>query len=218
MTAAMHEWGADPDRAALAVLTVHGRGQDPSFMEETARRLGPVPVRFFAPEAEGNTWYPLSFLEPAERNEPALSRSLRVLDSAVDTLAGAGFPAERVVLWGFSQGACLASHLALTAPRAFAGLVLFTGGYIGTSPPAVAGGGPLRGVPTVMRSIEHDPWVPRYRVDETADLLRRAGARVDLRVDEGDEHIITDEACAAATTLLTTVANGSAGTAAGHAT
>lgn len=206
MMPSLLEWGAPVDRAELAVLAVHGRGQDPAFMRETARRFGAAPVRFYAPEAEGNTWYPLSFLEPAERNQPALDRSLRTVETCLDRLVQAGFDSGRAVLWGFSQGACLLSHLILTAPRRVAGLVLFTGGYIGTAPPPVPGEGALHGVPAVVRSIEDDPWVPRHRVEDTAALLRRAGAEVDLRVDPGTEHVITDEACAAATGLLTAVA------------
>src|SRR5690606_41092010 len=128
-----------------AVLAVHGRGQDAAFMAEPSRRFGPAPVRFFAPQAEGNTWYPLSFLEPIERTEPALSRSLGVLESSLDARDEAGFPPGRVVLWGFSQGACLAAQLMLTSPRALAGLVLFTGGCIGTTPPPLPQGDRLRG-------------------------------------------------------------------------
>lgn len=205
MSAPLQEWGAAVDRAEVAVLTVHGRGQDPAFMRETSARFGPAPVRFFAPEAEGNTWYPLSFLEPADRNEPALGRSLQVLEDAFAQVARAGFDARRTVLWGFSQGACLVSQLILAAPRPVAGLVLFTGGYIGTEPPGPEEGS-LQGVPAVVRSIEHDPWVPRDRVEATTELLRRAGADVDHRIDPGDEHIITDEACRTATELLTATA------------
>ncbi|MDS0134522.1 phospholipase [Amycolatopsis sp. CM201R] len=194
----------------MAVLAVHGRGQDPAFMRATARRLGTASARFFAPEAEGNTWYPLSFLEPVERNQPALDRAVQVLEFSLDRLAEAGFGGDRVVLWGFSQGACLLAHLVLSAPRPVAGLVLFTGGYPGTTPPA-PGSRALRGVPVVLRSIEHDPWVPRYRVEETAAVLRQAGAEVDLRIDPGTEHIITDEACATATELLDAVAARGAG-------
>ncbi|WP_372660786.1 alpha/beta hydrolase [Amycolatopsis kentuckyensis] len=204
------EWGAPADRAALAVLAVHGRGQDPAFMRATAQRLGTAPVRFFAPEAEGNTWYPLSFLEPVERNQPELDRSVRVLEACLDRLAETGFDGERVVLWGFSQGACLLSHLVLSAPRPVAGLVLFTGGYLGTTPPAPDEGA-LRGVPVVLRSIEDDPWVPRHRVEETAALLRQAGAEVDLRIDPGTDHVITDEACARATELLDAAAKRASG-------
>ncbi|MBB3050842.1 putative esterase [Prauserella isguenensis] len=205
MSSPLQEWGVPAERAELAVLTVHGRGQDPAFMRATSERFGPAPVRFFAPEAEGNTWYPLSFLEPADRNEPALGRSLQVLEDAFGRVARAGFDARRIVLWGFSQGACLMSQLILTAPRPVAGLVVFTGGYIGTEPPRPEAGS-LHDVPTVVRSVEHDPWVPRERVEATTALLRGAGADVDHRIAPGDEHVITDEACRMATELLTATA------------
>ncbi|MCI2418789.1 phospholipase [Saccharopolyspora sp. K220] len=199
----MVEWGVPLERAELVVLAVHGRDQSPSFMRETADRFGPAPVRFHAPEAVGNTWYPKPFLVPIEENQPALDISLGVVGECVDQLASKGFPPERVVLWGFSQGACLLSHYVLTvAPRQFGGIILFTGGYIGPLPLRPPGGSPLRGVEVLMRSVDEDPWVPRHRVASTAATLRHAGASVDLRIDPGNEHIITDEACAAATNLL----------------
>jgi len=86
--------------------------------------------------------------------------------------------------------------------------VLFTGGYIGTTPSPLPKDDRLRGVPALLRSIEHDPWVPKHRVEETAGLLRAAGLEVDVRIDPGDEHIITNEACESATKLLAALAVG----------
>ncbi len=200
----MQEWGVLADQADLAVLAVHGRGQDPGFMKELSERFGPAPVRFHAPEAEGNTWYPHPFLRSTEENQPALNRSLGIIEDCVAVLADKGFERERVVLWGFSQGACLLAHSVLTTgPLTSGGIILFTGGYIGSQEITLPVGAPLTGVDVVMRSIDQDPWVPRHRVEDTARLLTRAGAIVDLRVDAGDEHIVTNEACEAATRLLT---------------
>lgn len=200
----MLEWGAGPEEAKFAVLAVHGRGGDPGSMREVADRFGPAPARFFAPEAPGNSWYPGGFLQPLESNQPDLENSLRTVARCLDQLAEAGFGPDRVVLWGFSQGACLISHYALTvAPRRYAGLIVFTGGFIGPDAIPAPVEDSLAGVPVVLRSISEDPWVPRHRVEETASALRVAGAAVDLRIDPGDEHIITDEACQAATELLT---------------
>lgn len=196
------EWGARWSEADLAVLALHGRGQDPDFMRATASRFGVAPVRFCAPEAPGNTWYPQPFLDPVERNQPKLDQSLRTVEECVRGLAERGFGPERLVLLGFSQGACLVAQYALTRPRQFAGLVVLTGGHLTPEPFPPPSGAPLQGVPAVVRSIENDPWVPRWRVAETAALLAERGASVDLRVDPGHEHIITDEACHAATEVL----------------
>lgn len=198
----MVEWGLDRAAAELAVLAVHGRFQSPAFMHETAERFDAAPVRFFAPEAAGNTWYPNSYRDPTDRNRPELDESVRVIEASLDQLADAGFGPDRVVLWGFSQGACLLTHYVLGWPGRFAGLVLFTGGYLGERLPPPLPGEPFLGVPVVVRSVEQDPWVSPTRVRETATLLSAAGAAVDLRIDPGDEHIITDEACAAASRLL----------------
>ncbi|WP_210035503.1 alpha/beta hydrolase [Pseudonocardia parietis] len=199
----MHEWGATAGTASLAVLAVHGRGQTPQFMQETAGRFAAAQVRFHAPHASGDSWYPEPFLAPLERNRPALDRSLEVVTGCLDELAGRGFPRDRVVLWGFSQGACLLAHHVLTvAPQRYGGLILFTGGCIGPKPVTAPPAGALDGLDTVVRSIDRDPWVPRYRVEQTAELLERAGASVDLRIDPGNEHVITDEACGAAGALL----------------
>lgn len=198
----LQQWGTDSKDARLAVLTVHGRAQEPSFMRQTAQRFGRAPVRFYAPEATGNSWYPHPFLEPVDRNQPDLDESLRAIDLWLGHLADEGFGPHRVVLWGFSQGACLLSHYALLSPQRFAGLLLFTGGCVGAEPLPAPEGAPLRDVPAVLRSVDRDPWVPDFRVEHTAELLTRAGAAVDLRIDPGTEHIITDEACSAATRLL----------------
>ena len=105
------------------------------------------------------------------------------------------------MVWGFSQGACLLAHWALTRPRPVGGIILFTGGYIGPED-VVAQAQSLDGVPVVVRSIEHDPFVPPERVTQTVTALRAAGADVDALIVPGDEHIITDEAIDAARKLL----------------
>lgn len=211
------EWGAAPEQAQQAVLAVHGRGQSPRFMQETAARFAAPHARFHAPEAPGNTWYPLPFLEPLERNRPVLDRSLDVIDRCLVELAERGAARERTVLWGFSQGACLLAQYVLTvSPEPFGGLILFTGGYLGTGPVAAPPAGSLDGLEVLVRSIANDPWVPRHRVEDTAEVLRRAGARVDLRIDPGAEHVITDEACSAAGALISTVGRVGPGAAEGE--
>lgn len=204
--ATMQEWGKPGERADLAVLTVHGRGQDPEYMRTVSERFGAAPVRFYAPHAPQHSWYPQSFLEPLDRNQPTLDRSLETLDSCLDMITGQGFPVERVALWGFSQGACLLAHHLWTKPQHYAGVLLFTGGYLGAKTLPPPAGEPLRGMCAVLRSIHDDPWVPPHRVAETALLLSTMGALVNLRIEAGAEHGITDEACHAATELLVTAA------------
>jgi predicted esterase len=198
-------WGSETGQARTAVIAVHGRGQTPAFMHGQAERLESTGIRFYSPAAPGQTWYPKPFLEALEHNEPHLSHSLDALESLVADVEADGFPRDRIVLWGFSQGACLISHLVLTRPSRYGGLVLLTGGFVGPDIPAARNGRPLEGTPAVLRSIANDPWVPMYRVEQTADALCKAGAAVDLVIAPGNEHIITDEAMTAVDRLLRSI-------------
>ncbi|WP_367652260.1 alpha/beta hydrolase [Paenarthrobacter ureafaciens] len=198
----MVSWGTERLEARLAVLAVHGRGQTPSFMQQQSHRIGSEGIRYYAPHASADSWYPRPFMDPIERNQPDLAQALEAIHTGIGRIEDDGFIQKDIVLWGFSQGACLLSHFIMTSPAPIAGLLLFTGGYIGHEPVEPQQGRPLHGVPALVRSIEHDPWVPPGRVQDTAAILTSMGADVDLRISPGTEHIITDEAMTAATRLL----------------
>ncbi|MGV9481066.1 alpha/beta hydrolase [Gordonia aichiensis] len=150
-------------------------------MREQSHRLDVADVRYFAPAADGDSWYPRPFLEPIDANQPSLNHALDAIDARVDALVESGIDTARLVVWGFSQGACLLAHWALTRPQPVGGIILFTGGYIGPED-VVAQAQSLDGVPVVVRSIEHDPFVPPERVTQTVTALRAAGADVDALI------------------------------------
>lgn len=202
-TRPMQSWGAQRSEARLAVLAVHGRGQTPSFMHQQSQRINVEGIRYYAPHAFGDSWYPRPFMDPIESNEPEVEHALDGLQHSIARIGADGFPYRNVVLWGFSQGACLLSHFLVTRPSRPAGLLIFTGGFLGQGPIEPHAGRPLHGVPAVLRSIDHDPWVPPGRVQDTADLLAAMGAEVDLRISPGTGHVITDEAMTTARRLLT---------------
>lgn len=186
----------------IAVLAIHGRGQDPSFMQEQSERFNTAGIRYFAPTAPDNTWYPLGFMVPFEENEPKLSESLRIIDLALKRVRDEGFSSDQIVLWGFSQGACLISQYVIQYQEQVGGLLLFTGGYLGPDRLETSNNTSLDGLPVVMRSIDEDPWVPQSRVFETAEYLSSVGANVNVQVDKGNVHGITNEAIRAGDDLL----------------
>lgn len=206
--AALHveRWGEAPERAALAVLAVHGRDQEPGYMRAVADRVGVAGLAWYAPAAPGRTWYPGRFTEPLSANEPFLSTSLGAVGALLDGIGGDGFGADRVVLLGFSQGACLLSEHLVRHPGRYAAAALLTGGFAGPpgSPREVAGD--LAGTPVLLATSSVDGWVPVERVRETAALLGGAGAEVTLRVDDDPEHHVNDDTVAAVRDLLTRVA------------
>jgi predicted esterase len=105
-----------------------------------------------------------------------------------------GIPPEKVVIGGFSQGACLASEFVARNARRYGGLLVFSGGLIGPpgSPREYAGS--LDGTPVFLGCSDTDPHIPLERVHDSTTVLERLGARVTKRIYPGMGHtIIQDE-------------------------
>ena len=195
-------WGADPAEAHLAVLGVHGRSQSPEFMQDVAERIALPETTWLLPAARDHSWYPGVFQDPVSSNEPHLSSALGVMEQARTQLAQEGFGPDRLVLLGFSQGACLlAEHLARGASPC-AGAALLTGAFLG--PPEVPRRpvGDLARMPVFLGLPKKDPWVPLDRAQVTADLLSEMGAHVTREAYDEPEHVITDAAVARVRRLL----------------
>jgi predicted esterase len=186
-------WGAPLGEAAATMLMVHGRGAGVDDMRALATELDRPDVACIAPAAAGRTWYPYSFLEPLARNEPYLSSALRLLGRALAKAADAKLPAERLLLLGFSQGACLALEYAARNARRFGGVAGLSGGLIGPegTPRDYVGG--FAGTPVFLGCGDVDPHIPKRRVDETADMCRRLGATVTERIYPGMGHTVNSE-------------------------
>ncbi len=200
--------GAPPGEARAAVVLLHGRGADADDILGLAGPLRCPGVAYLAPQAAGRTWYPYSFLAPLEANEPWLSSALACVDEIVGELAGEGIAADRVLLAGFSQGACLTLEYAARHPRRYGGVVAFTGGLIG--PPGTPRDypGSLDGTPAFLGAGDPDPHVPWTRVEESATVLSRLGAEVQVARYPGLGHAIADEELAAASEILRRITAG----------
>lgn len=183
--------GAHLEEADCALILLHGRGRKAERTLLLARRLEHPDFAFLAPQAAERSWYPGSFLAPIEENQPWLSSSLTVLDRIIDDLGTAGIAAERVLLFGFSQGACLAAEYAARRPRRYGGLACIIGGLFGPPGTQLPHRGSLDGTPVFLGTADPDPWVPRVRVEETARVFEEMDARVELRVYPGVQHVIT---------------------------
>ena len=156
---------------------------------------------FVLPAAPQGSWYPNRFFDRIEDNEPWLTDALASIARAVEVAEDRGVPVERIVLAGFSQGACLVAEMLEREPRPYAGAAILTGGLFGTeeelhAPP------PLDGMPVLLTGHVDDSWVPVPRVERTAELLREAGARVELAIHDDPEHQINDDEVAAVRRLL----------------
>lgn len=194
--------GAPVDQARGAVIMVHGRNAAPRNILDLVPHLARPSLAYLAPAASGHTWYPQSFLAPRPQNEPGIASGLSVLHGLVEELAAAGMPKERVVLLGFSQGACLSSQYAVEHAGRYGGLILFSGGLIGAPGTAWDFPGRFEGTPVFLGCSDVDSHVPAERVRESAAVFERMGATVDLRLYPGMGHLVNEDEILAARAIL----------------
>ena len=131
------------------------RGGSAADILSLARFFWRPGLALVAPQAPDHTWYPSRFLAPFEENEPALSESLATVGRVVEEAREAGIPEERLVLVGFSQGACLAAEWTARHGKRLGGLVAYNGGLIGPIAPATYTEAPAarRAISTPFRLI-----------------------------------------------------------------
>lgn len=123
--------GRPLSQARAAMILIHGRGATAQGILELARALPHPDMAYLAPQAHGQSWYPYSFLAPLAQNEPGLTSALEVISDLAAQIEEAGIPSERIILAGFSQGACLACEYVARHARHYGGLLAFSGGLIG---------------------------------------------------------------------------------------
>ena len=191
--------GAPLAGARAAIILIHGRGasaEDIYSLGEEASE-GVPGVALLAPQAAGNAWYPQRFLVPVALNEPYLSSALSVVGGLVGEAARAGVPPERVVLAGFSQGACLSLEFAARHPRRYGAVFGLSGALIG--PPREPRGltGSLAGTPVYLGCSDRDAHIPLPSVEESAEVLGGLGARVTKSIFPGMGHTVNAEEVAA---------------------
>ena len=185
--------GAPLSEARGAVLMVHGRGASARDILTLATELALDDLAYLAPQAAGSTWYPYPFMQPIESNEPFLSSALARVAEALAHIAAAGIPPERTGLLGFSQGACLTTEFVARNARRYGGVAGLSGGLIGPEGTPRDYAGSLDGTPVFLGCSDVDPHIPKARVSETADVLRRLGAQVDLRLYPNMGHMVNED-------------------------
>lgn len=197
--------GPPLSEAAGAMILVHGRGGSSRDMLALTGQFETTEFAYLAPQAAHNAWYPHSFLGPLELNEPGLSSALETIDGLVADTIAAGLPGERLMLLGFSQGACLALEYAARNPRRFGGLVGLSGGLIGPPGTSWAQLGSLERTPVFLGCSDVDPYIPLKRVEETAAVFRGLDGDVTKRIYPGLGHTVNRDEIEAVARMMSSV-------------
>jgi predicted esterase len=179
--------------ARAAMLMVHGRRASAVDILSLSDQFDQTGFAYLAPQAAGNTWYPNRFLVPLAENEPWLSSALAFVGEVFTEIVKAGIPSERVMLLGFSQGACLMLEYAARNAIRYGGIVGLSGALIGPDDTPRDYLGSLAGTPVFLGCSDTDFHVPKERVDQTAEILKKLGGEVTERLYPNLDHSVNQD-------------------------
>ena len=182
--------GHPVNEAKKAIIMLHGRGATAQDIISLAGNLRITETAIFAPQAENRSWYPYSFMEELENNQPALDSALNAIDNLVGEIYDQGIPASQLYFLGFSQGACLALEYVTRYAQQYGGVIAFTGGLIGKDLDKTSYSGNFEKTPILITTGDPDAHVPLSRVEDSVKLLKEMHADVTLKVYKGRQHTI----------------------------
>jgi homogentisate 1,2-dioxygenase len=183
--------GPAPHAARRVVVALHGRGATAdSVIGRVLEIAGHDPsLAVVAPQARDQAWYSAKYTAPRAEIGPALTSALEQVRAVLERVLGESAP-ERVCLFGFSQGACLALELFARRDLALSALVALSGAFIGApgeEPPLGAG---VAGSRVLLGGALGDPYLEPGSVERTARALAGAGCKVTLEMAPGTTHTL----------------------------
>ena len=192
--------------AGAAMILVHGRGASAADIMTVGAELMHPGFAYLAPQAAGGAWYPNPFTAPLEANEPYLSSALEAVGSILASIERT-IPAGRIILLGFSQGACLTLEFAARHARRFGGIVGLSGGLIGPAGTPRDYPGSFGGTPAFLGCSDVDPFIGKDRVLEAGDVLKRMEAAVTLELYPQMGHTVSPEEIQSVRRIISAVAS-----------
>lgn len=182
--------GVPLEEASAAMILVHGRGASALSILSLADEFERGDFAYLAPQAAGGTWYPYSFLAEFINNQPGLNSGLQAIYDLLTYVEEGGIPAEKVIIGGFSQGACLAMEFVARNARRYGGAFAYSGGVIGPPGSPRDYEGSLAGTPIFLGCSNIDMHIPEERVHETAAVMEKLGGEVTKMIYPNMGHTI----------------------------
>ncbi len=189
--------------ARQVVVFLHGYGANGADLLGLAEPLAPhMPqTAFIAPDAPdpcaanpmGFQWFPIPWLDGSseEAAAAAMQRATGDVNAFLDrVLEDEGLGAERMILFGFSQGTMMSLEIAPRRARPVAGVVGFSGRLL--EPERLATETVSR-PPVLLLHGDRDDMVPPASLPEAHDALKAAGFEVYGHVMKGAGHGIDNE-------------------------
>lgn len=193
-----------PGRSARTLLLLHGTGGDETDLLSLGQALDPD-AALLSPRGQVlENGMPRFFRRLAEGvfDEEDLKRRAHELADFIDDAASLyQFDQSKLIAVAYSNGANIASAILLLRPGTFRGAALLR-----AMVPFVPEQLPDLGrTPVLIASGEHDPIIPLENAQRLAVLLRRAGAEVQMEMEEAG-HDLRPESVATTRAWLSALA------------
>jgi homogentisate 1,2-dioxygenase len=186
--------GPPPAVAKRIVLALHGRGAEAGTIARRYRELvahdPDTCVIGLRADGGADKWYGVKYNEAGAGRDPAVERAIARVHAARRALAQLA-PNARIIIAGFSQGACLALEYAARHGAGLAAVLAPAGARIGGPDGWTATAGALHDVPVLLGVAHDDRFIARADVDATATWFAAAGAIVSRVDGTGALHEIT---------------------------
>src|SRR5690554_3079978 len=82
--------------AEKVLIMIHGRGASAQDILSLATHLNVTDYALLAPQATNSTWYPYSFMVPAQQNQPWLDSALELIKELVRDIKEQGIPTANI--------------------------------------------------------------------------------------------------------------------------
>ena len=204
--------GPEKGSATSVVVFVHGYGANGADLLGLGDVLAEhLPgTAFYAPDAPeqvpgapfGFQWFPIPWIDGSsqEEAEAGMDRAIEDLNAFLDmVLAEEGLSADRMVLFGFSQGTMMSLHVGPRRDVELAAIVGFSGRLL--RPEALADEVKTK-PPVLLVHGDQDDVVPVQSLPEAGEALSGAGFQVYAHIMKGTAHGIAPDGLSVALAFM----------------
>lgn len=185
--------GADLTSDSTVLIMLHGRGARDMSIIGHWRSFDLPQCTYIAPQAERCVWYPVRYNAPMDQNEDGLNRSLTLLKKLTNKINEVGVSNDRIIFFGFSQGASMALEYITRFPDLYGGVAALSGSLLGSSLAGRVFDIDLRQTPVFLGSGAKDALVLAEDVLQTEAALLGCGAKVVSKIYPDMGHSIDPE-------------------------